>query len=353
MISITISTNLALVLEYKLVMRFFELVQVVVDGLARVGQDQILLITQPSTSTSFEHYLRVPLLEPSAQSASEEHRGKILKSIKEALELRLHEGVRELQATEQRRQDKMQMLTSACNLMQTIANHQESFDLSVESCFQSPELHMGRCFLLIKVTTNLGRSTLFATSLHGFVKSSTSYLGSSLLFSFPLKDCNFPLHIIFAGEVTGSKIYTEWIHSIQEEPIGSTMNLSDLCERLMSVVSGEVPKDELMRAISMQTSAGNYTWSVGEHTKAPLSSMYVQDLSIASKKDTSVAKLYGPKLVEMVIQFADVLLAEVQSCATDGSEFSLAEMQAATDRRFCHLLSSIMYNSFGDFQEVT
>lgn len=401
--------------------------QVVVDDLARVGHDQMLLITQPSSSAvSFEHCLRISLLESGSQNANGKHRSKILKSINEALEIRLQDGVKELQAAEQRRLDKMRMLTSACNLMQSIAVQQAGsktghMDIPDDAVYmesvQLQEIYMGRCFLIINVHVNknlpegfqLRRPTLFATSLHGFVKSMASCLPSLVnsqrfLFSFPLKDCNFPFHIILAAEVSvdrsmpsawdstganfgveGSKsskacrIYTQWIHSIEDLAVpnlesdvaGSLGNPTVVCEKWMSLMGGVISQDHLsalMRAVLLQTNSGNYTWSsqstvnegrrlnvMEEHTKAPLTSMYVQDISLVSKNTDStnlldtVSNLYGPRLVEMVIQFADVMLDEIQRCANDGSDFSLTEWQAATDRCFCHLLSSIMYNSFGHF----
>lgn len=371
------------------------------DDLARVGHDRMLLITQPSTSSavSFEHCLRISLLEPGSQNANENHRSKILKSINEALEIRLQEGVKELQAAEQRRLDKMQMLTSACNLMQSIASRDMGVpdDAVYMESVQLQEIYMGRCFLIINVYVkknlpegfHLRRPTLFATTLLGFVKSMSSRLPSQdnsqlFLFSFPLKECNFPLHIIFAAEVSveksigdptgvnfgveSSKIYTQWIHSIEDLAVpnvesGSSGNATAVCEKWMSLMGDAISQDQLhvlVRAVEIQTYPGNYTWStfkdgrvMEEHTKAPLTSMYVQDLSLVSKNTNfldTLSNLYGPKLVEMVIQFVDVMLEEIQSCANDhGSDFSLSELQAATDGCFCHLLSSIMYNNFGEF----
>jgi hypothetical protein len=401
-------------------------VQVVVDDLARVGHDQMLLITQPLPSTApFEHCLRVSLLQSGPQNASEQQKRKILNSINEALEIRLQDGVKELRAAEQRRLDKMRMLTAACNLMQSIAVQQagsEAGDLNFPAndavymeSVQLQETYMGRCFLIINVLANkdlpegfqLRRPTLFATSLHGFVKSMASCLPSQansqrFLFSLPLKECHFPLHIILAAEVSldkskpsswdpvganfgtegsnsgsePSRLYTQWIHSMDTLAMPNreadvARNPIAVCEKWMSLMGGALSQDHLsalVKAVSLQTNSGNCTWSsqlslmeggrqnvVEEHTNAPLTSMYVHDMSVVSKTTgpttllERLSSLHGPRLVAMVIHFADVMLEELQSCANDGSNLSIAELQAATDRRFCHLLASITYNSFGHF----
>ena len=144
-----------------------------------------------------------------------------------------------------------------------------------------------------------------------------------------------------------------------------------VCEKWMSLMGGALSRDHLsalVKAVSLQTNSGNCTWSsqlslmeggrqnvVEEHTNAPLTSIYVHDMSVVSKTTgpttllERLSSLHGPRLVAMVIHFADVMLEELQSCANDGSNLSVAELQAATDRRFCHLLASITYNSFGHF----
>lgn len=403
--------------------------QVVLDDLARVGHDQMLLITQPPSSPApFEHCLRISLLQSGPQNASDEQKRKILRSINEALEIRLQDGVKELRAAEQRRLDKMRMLTAACNLMQGIAVQQAgskagnmSFadDAVYMESVQLQETYMGRRFLIINVHANknlpeglhLRRPTLFATSLHGFVRSMTSCLPSQansqrFLFSFPLKECHFPLHIILAAEVSlnkskcssawdpvetnfgaegsnlgsePSRLYTQWIHSmdslvmpnLEADVAGSLGNPTVVCEKWLSLMGGALSQDHLsalVRAVSLQTNSGNHTWSsqlsskkgggqnvMEEHTNAPLTSMYVHDISVVSKATEStnllemLSNLHGPRIVEMVIHFAEVMLEEIQSCANDGSNLSVGELQAATDRCFCHLLSSITYNSFGHF----
>lgn len=399
------------------------------DDLARVGHDQMLLITQPLSSTApFEHSLRISLLQSGPQNANDKHKRKILDSINEALEIRLQDGVKELRAAEQRRLDKMRMLTAACNLMQGIAVQQAGSkpgdtnfpdDAVHMGSVQLQETYMGRCFLIINVHANktvpegfhFRRPTLLATSLHGFVRSMTSCLPSRgnsqwFLFSFPLKDCHFPLHIILAADVSLDKskasawdpieanfgaegsdsssepprIYTQWVHSIdtltvpnlEADVARSSGNPSAVCENWMSLMGGALSQEHLsalVRALSLQTNAGNHTWSsqrnskeggrvqsvMEEHSKAPLTSMYVHDISVVSKNSGSsnlletLSKLHGPRLLEMVIQFADVMSKEIQSYLTDGSDFSVADLQAATDRCFCHLLSSITHNSFGHF----
>lgn len=397
--------------------------QVVVDDLARVGHDQMLLITQPLSSTApFEHCLRISLLQSGPQNASEQQKRKILNSINEALEIRLQDGVKELRAAEQRRLDKMRMLTAACNLMQSIAVQQAGSnagelnfpadDAVYMESVQLQETYMGRCFLIINVLANkdlpegfqLRRPTLFATSLHGFVKSMASCLPSQansqrFLFSLPLKECHFPLHIILAAEVSldkskpsswvpveanfgaegsnsPSRLYTQWIHSMDSLAVPNLEadvagNPVTVCEKWMSLMGGALSQNHLsalVKGVSLQTNSGNYTWSselslmeggrqnvMEEHTNAPLTSMYVHDMSIVSKTTgpttllARLSNLHGPRLVEMVIHFADVMLEELQSCGNDGSNLSVAELQAATDRCFCHLLASITYNSFGHF----
>ncbi|KAG0554122.1 hypothetical protein KC19_12G064500 [Ceratodon purpureus] len=403
--------------------------QVVVDDLARVGHDQMLLITQPPSSTApFEHCLRISLLQSGPENASDEQKSKILKSINEALEIRLQDGVKELRAAEERRLDKMLMLTAACNLMQGIAVQQAgskagnmSFPedaVSLESV-QLQETYMGRCFLIINVRANknlpegfhLRRPTLFATSLHGFVKSMTSCLPSQansqrFLFSFPLKECHFPLHIILAAEVSPntskcssgwypteanfgaewsnsgsepSRLYTQWIHSmdtltmpnLEADVAGPLRNPTAVCEKWLSLTGGALSQDHLtalVRAVSLQTNSDKHRWNsqlspkeggrqnvTEEHTNAPLTSMYVHDISVLNETTEStnlldvLSNLHGPRILEMVIYFAEVMSEEIQSCANDGSNLSVTELQAATDRCFCHLLSSITYNSFGHF----
>ncbi|XP_024361576.1 uncharacterized protein [Physcomitrium patens] len=399
--------------------------QVIVDDLAGIGHDQMLLVTQPLSSTaSFEHCLRISLLEFAPQSAGDKHKSNILKSVNEALEIRLQDGMKEVQETEQRRSDKMLMLSAACNLMQSIAVHQlgsKIEDMIVPDdavCMESiqvQEAYMGRWFLVINVNVNknvpegfhLRRPTLFATSLLGFVKSMASRLPSqanlqSFLFSFPIKDCHFPLHIILAAEASGNKnmssawdpvgasfnvqdsqrsknyrTYTQWIHTIdtidtdyESNAAGFLGTHTALCERWISLMGGADSPHHLsvlVKAVSMHTTSGNYTWgSYGSskecerqyvtegQTKAPLSSMYMHDVSLARNIVTTnflgtLSKLYGPRLAEMVVQFADVVLEEIHSYVNEGSDACLAELQAATDRCLCHLLSSITYNSFGDF----
>ena len=398
------------------------------DDLARVGHDEMLLITQPLSSTApFEHCLRISLLQSDPQNARDKQKRGILNSINEALEIRLQDGVKELRAAEQRTLDKMRMLTAACNLMQSIAMQQAGCkagdtnfpdDAVYVESVQMQETYLGRCFLIINVRTSKNlpeglhfrRPTLFATSLHGFVKSMASCLPSQansqrFLFSFPLKECHFPLHIILAAEVSldnskssawdpveanvgaeGSypstdppRIYTQWMHSIdtlnapnlEADGAVSLKTPSAVCEKWKSLMDGALSQDHLgalVRALLLQTNTGNHMWSsqltsteggnqnvMEERTKAPLTSMYVHDILVVSKNSGStnlletLSNLHGPRLVEMVIQFADVMLKEIRSYANDGSDCSVAVLQAATDRCFCHLLSSIMYNSFGHF----
>lgn len=295
--------------------------QAIVSDVARTGYDQLVLLITPGVpSDSLANALQVSQLETAPSNPNDKLKNEVLTSFTKGLQRRLQDGLNVLQAADDRRLDKMDLVTSACNLMQNITvqhsdrNRRPSTtmtDMSNDALFveaiRLQTVHEGCCYLIIDVKVREGasegfhlhRPSLFLTTLHGHVNSFSSCLPSPsdcqrFLISFPLKETHLPLHIMFAAEVTIDKtrssawdgtslgfgaqecmtsqlpcIYIQCLDTIEDSLISnpdlflaSSCNLKSLCEKWMSTMGWPTWKHHLCAlevAVSMQIELSSHS----------------------------------------------------------------------------------------------
>jgi hypothetical protein len=270
-----------------------------VSDLARMGYDQLLLFFNSYHPISFTRDCLVNHLELGLNSG-DEHKTEMMTSVAKGLENCLQAGLEKLNAADQRRLEKIDMVESACNLMQNISvldevqtedikksNSHNKF-LQANICLRQDtpmlyQVYQDVCFLIFdlhidKTIPNgihLHSPSLLLSSLHGHSDCFSACLQlspeSQRIFAWiPSYGQHLhPLHVILLAEASMDKscpsiwdvpetqlvpwsreledhkpswVYTKWLCVLDELPAISSLKIcpGDLSSSLRKVCEHEL-----------------------------------------------------------------------------------------------------------------